>query len=161
MIVWLLPENYHQATSYVVALVFIMLLKELVELFNIGCFHGNTTNSQLLINIIASSIGLVAMFGLTPVYQVWGLIGALLIAQSVRLILFYNISQHFLSLNYPIFSLLIFTLIGVLWIFVGTLIEGLLSLILVVFSSMLTLLLSGHYLQLFRLPNYFRERATL
>lgn len=161
LIIWLLPEHYHQSASYVLALVFIMLLKELVELFNIGCFHGKTTNSQLLINIIAASIGLLAMFTLTPVYQVWGLIGALSIAQSVRLILFYNVSQHFLTLNYPLFSLLVFALIGILWIFVGTQIEGLFSLLLVICASTVSLLLSGHYLHLFRLPNYNRESATL
>ncbi|WP_022941054.1 lipopolysaccharide biosynthesis protein [Psychromonas hadalis] len=161
LIILLLPDNYHQASLYVVALVFIMLLKELVELFNIGCFHGNTTNSQLLINIIGASIGLLIMFWLTPLYQVWGLISALLIAQSVRLLLFYNISQYYLTLNYPIFSLLIFTLIGALWIFVGTQIEGLFSLLLIVIASMVNMLFSAHYLNLFRLPYYARASVTL
>ena len=161
LIILLLPENYHQASSYVVALVFMMLLKELVELFNIGCFHGKTTNSQLLINIFSSCIGLLAMFWLTPIYQVWGLISALLIAQSVRLILFYNISQYYLKLNYPILNLLMFSLLGCLWIFAGAQLESLLSLSIVIIASIVSLLFCGHYLHLFRLPALSHESVLL
>lgn len=159
LIIWLLPENYHQAGQYVGALVLIMLLKELVELFNIGCFNGRTTNSQLLINIAAAGIGLAAMLWLTPIYQVWGVISALLVAQSLRLLLFYHVSQHFMALNYPIINLLLFAAIALSWLLIGTQIEGVVSLALVVLAAIISLLLSAHYLNLLRLP--IAQRSSL
>ncbi|MEH6454047.1 MAG: oligosaccharide flippase family protein, partial [Psychromonas sp.] len=94
LINWLLPETYIHAAQYVQGLVFIMLLKELVELFNIGCFSGKTTNSQFIINLVAAIIGISLMLLLTPEYKVWGVIYSLIIAQFIRLVLFYKVSQH-------------------------------------------------------------------
>jgi O-antigen/teichoic acid export membrane protein len=161
LIIWLLPENYHQASIYVLAIVLVYLFKELVELFNIGCFNGNTTNSQLIINIIGACVGLFAMLWLTPLYQVWGLIGALLLAQVIRFTLFYKVSQYYLPLDYPIINLLIFTLVAALWLFIGTQINGLLSLLVTLVVSMMCLLFCAHYLHLFRLPRFSREQVSL
>ncbi len=161
LIIALLPDNYHQASAYVLAIVLVYLFKELVELFNIGCFHGSTTNSQLIINIIGASVGLFAMLWLTPLYQVWGLIGALLLAQVIRFILFYKVSQYYLPLDYPIINLLIFALVAALWLFVGTQINGLLSLFFTLIASMICLLFCAHYLHLFRLPRFSGEQVSL
>lgn len=121
LIEYLLPKSYQQAGQYAIALIWIMLLKELVELFNIGCFNGKTTNTQLIINSIATAVGLTLMLSLTSTYAVWGVIFSLFIAQLIRLVLFYHASQHFLKLNYPIYPLLILANVGVIWIWLSSL----------------------------------------
>jgi len=152
LIHYLLPESYQQASQYVVAVVLIMLLKELVELYNIGCFNGNTTSSQLVINIVGAVVGLVAMFWLTPLYSVWGIICALLIAQLVRLVLFYKVSQHFLPLNYPVRALLVFTLFSTLWLLAGSQINGLIQSIMFMTVATICLLMVAQHLKLIVLP---------
>jgi len=152
LIDWLLPASYQQATHYVVAIVLIMLLKELVELFNIGCFNGNTTSSQLIINVIGAVIGVSAMLWLTPQYQVWGVIFALLGAQFMRLLLFYRVSQHFLPLRYPLRALLLLTLLCAGWLLIGSQIEGVVHAALATIGAMLSLLVIAHYLKLINLP---------
>lgn len=160
LITWLLPDTYQQAGQYVVALVLVMLLKELVELFNIGCFNGETTTSQLIINVIASIIGITAMLLLTPQHHVWGIIFALLLAQSVRLFLFYKISQYFLPLNYPIHALLILVVISTLWLLLGSQINGAVPTIIAMFFATLTLLFSAQLLKLINLPFICTKKVT-
>ena len=152
LIIFLLPESYQQAAHYVIAIALVMLLKELVELFNIGCFNGNTTSSQLIINIIAALIGFSAMLWLAPQYQVWGIIFSLLLAQLIRLLLFYNVSQHFLPLNYPLRELLTLTLLGGLWLLLGLQINALIQSIIIMLVAVTSLLFVAHYLKLIKLP---------
>lgn len=160
LINWLLPESYHQASQYVVAIVIVMLLKELVELFNIGCFNGNTTSSQLIINVIAAVVGIIAMLWLTPIYHVWGIIGALLLAQLLRLVLFYRISQHFLPLVYPIRAMLVITVLSALWLLFSLQINSLLYAIAAVFSATLSLIVVAQYLKLMDLKKQFSRKAS-
>ncbi|MFT6984555.1 MAG: O-antigen/teichoic acid export membrane protein [Psychromonas sp.] len=154
----LLPASYTQAGQYALGLVLVMLLKELVELFNIGCFTGKTTSSQFIINLFSALVGITGMLLLTPEYQVWGIILSLLIAQSLRLLLFYQVSQYFLALNYPIRDLLKLATLAIFWIALGTQITHLGQLSLVVISAAITLLATAHYLQLLTLPFTFRQK---
>lgn len=164
LIAFLLPEGYQQATQYVVAIVLIMLLKELVELFNIGCFNGETTSSQLIINVIAATAGIAAMLYFTPLYQVWGVIGALLLAQTLRLVMFYYVSQHFLKLDYPTHKLLLIILASTLWLIVATQFivpHQLIASILVMIMALLSLLFFAQQLNLLNLntsPNLSEAR---
>lgn len=160
LINWLLPESYHQASQYVIAIVIVMLLKELVELFNIGCFNGNTTSSQLVINVIASIIGIIAMLWLTPLYQVWGIISSLLLAQLLRLILFYCVSQHFLPLIYPMRSLLTLTTLSALWLLLGLQISTFFHSISAVFGATLSLIILAQYLKLIKLSKPFSRKVS-
>ena len=159
LINWLLPESYHQASQYVVAITIVMLLKELVELFNIGCFNGKTTSSQLIINVISALIGISAMLWLTPQYQVWGIIFSLLFAQLIRLVLFYRVSQHFLPLKYPIYSLLILTILSGIWLLLGAYVNTFGQSISVLFFAFLSLLFIAHYLKLINLANQFNQKV--
>lgn len=160
LINWLLPESYHQASQYVVAIVIVMLLKELVELFNIGCFNGNTTSSQLIINVIAAIVGIIAMLWLTPIYHVWGIIASLLLAQLLRLVLFYRVSQHFLPLVYPIRAMLVITVLSALWLLFSLQINSLLYAIAAVFSATLSLIVVAQYLKLMDLKKQFSRKAS-
>jgi len=160
LINWLLPEGYQQATHYVVAIALVMLLKELVELFNIGCFHGSTTSSQLVINIIGAIIGVSAMLWLTPLYQVWGVIFSLLLAQSVRLILFYKVSQHFLPLDYPLRTLFLLTLFSAGWLAFGSQIDSFGQSVLATSGAMVSLFASAYYLKLINLPAQLSRKVA-
>ncbi|GLS91284.1 sugar translocase [Psychromonas marina] len=160
LIYWLLPATYHQAAQYVVAIALIMLLKELVELYNIGCFNGETTSSQLIINVVSTIIGISLMLWLTPLYQVWAVIFSLLMAQLIRLVLFYQVSQHFLSLAYPIHSLLLLSLLSALWLLVGAQVTGLALSLLVLVCAVVSLLLVAQQLKLISLPNTLLNKVA-
>ena len=160
LIICLLPQSYQQAAQYVVAFALVMLLKELVELFNIGCFNGNTTSSQLIINIIGAVVGLLSMLWLTPQFQVWGIIFSLLIAQFIRLVLFYNVSQHFLPLNYPIRALLLLALLSAIWLLIGSQASGLSQSVLLMLAALGSLLFVAHSLNLITLPTQFITKVN-
>lgn len=152
LIIYLLPAEYQQAAHYVVAIAVIMLFKELVELFNIGCFTGSTTSSQLVINIIGAVIGVSAMLMFAPEYQVWGVIASLLLAQLIRLILFYRVSQHFLPLHYPLSTLLLLTVVSALWLLLGTQVSSLLESIVMMIVAVASLMVISLRLKLINLP---------
>jgi len=160
LIDWLLPESYQQATYYVVAIALVMLIKELVELYNIGCFNGNTTSSQLVINIIGATIGVTAMLFFTPQYQVWGVIFSLLFAQLIRLILFYKVSQHFLPLNYPLYKLCLLTFFSALWLLLGSQIDSFAHSIIATVCAIISLLVISHYLKLINLPAQLSRKVA-
>jgi O-antigen/teichoic acid export membrane protein len=152
MINTLLPDTYQSASQYVLGLVIVMLLRELVELFNIGCFIGKTTNSQLAINVIAAIVGVTAMLLLTPIYQVWGVIFSLLLAQSIRLILFYRVSQYFLRLNYSLTALLALSSITIFWLLLSTQITQIGPLLLLLTIATANLLISAQALNIINIP---------
>ena len=160
LINWLLPDTYINAGQYAVGLALVMLLRELVELFNIGCFTGKTTFTQLVINSIGAVTGVVCMIWLTPIYAVWGIITSLLIAQAIRLTLFYIASQHFLPLPYPVSPLLILLISSMSTLFIGTQINSaVLILFLMIISSSL-LLLTAHLFKLIPLPLILAKDAS-
>lgn len=160
LINWLLPESYTHAGEYALGLVLIMLLKELSELFNIGCFAGKTTASQFIINLAGAIIGITAMLLLTPVYQVWGVILSLLLAQFVRLLLFYKTSQYFLPLNYPVLPLLALATLSLIWLLLGSQVSDPGQLILLAFVATASLLAAAQSLKLINLPLHIRRKAT-
>ena len=120
LITWLMPDSYAMSAQYVAGLVLVMLLKELTELVNIGCFIGKTTLTQMLINIIGAIVGILCMLWWTPANGVWGVIFALLVAQSLRLLLFYYASQRVLPMPYPTRSLALLTGICIGLLMLGT-----------------------------------------
>lgn len=119
LISWLLPESYALAGHYAIALVVVMMLKEMADLINVGCFIGKTTGSQFAINTISAICGVSAMLYWIPEYAVWGVIGALIMARGLRLLLFIATSQHYLPLPYPIRSLVLVTAITLVTLTLG------------------------------------------
>ncbi|MCP3870941.1 MAG: oligosaccharide flippase family protein [Gammaproteobacteria bacterium] len=120
LIDWMLPGSYAMAGQYTLVLVLVMAFKEIAELINLGCFTGKTTRTQLVINIIGASGGILGMFWWTPEHAVWGVILALLLAQGIRVVLFFIASQHFLPLPYPTRSLLLLATLGIGWLTLGS-----------------------------------------
>ncbi len=150
LIAWLLPDSYAISAHYVIGLVIAMAFKEIADLVNIGCFTGETTASQLVINVFAVTIGVSTMLLLTTDYVVWGIIYGLIAAQATRLILFFFMSQHFLPLSYPKLPLLFLGCFSVVLIVLGGMTSTLVFQITALLMS--TLLLSVAAVMLKLLP---------
>jgi O-antigen/teichoic acid export membrane protein len=158
LINWLLPENYASSAQYVVGLVFVMLLKEISDLVNIGCFNGKTTGTQLFINSTGSAVGIVCMFWWTPLYAVWGIIFSLIFAQALRVLMFFIASQYFLPLNYPLRSLVLFTTISAGWIILGIQTITVTQQLLTIFAATITLLSAVIFLKLIPIPALMKKK---
>ena len=116
LIDWLMPDSYALAAQYVAGLVLAMTLRELTELIDIGCFTRRSTWSQLWINLGCTLLGLVLMLYLIASLAVWGVIGALIVAQLARLLLFFGFSQHYQRLDYPLFPIALLITEALAWV---------------------------------------------
>jgi len=152
LITWLLPDSYAMAGQYVLGLVLIMLLREMVELFKLGCFTGKTTSAQLIINTIASAVGIAAMLLWAPVYAVWGVIFALILAQALRLLLFFIAGQYFLPLPFDLRSLSLISGITIFWIGVGTQISITWQTLLIMLIAVISLIATALLCKLVSIP---------
>lgn len=104
------PHEYHNAMDYIIWICGFMLIKELTELYSIGCFIGNSTKTQFVINLTSSLVAIFLMMILSNYYFVYGVIGSLILSQLLRFVLFYLSSQSILKITYPIRKLLYFSL---------------------------------------------------
>ncbi|MGF1762261.1 lipopolysaccharide biosynthesis protein [Aliivibrio kagoshimensis] len=144
VIAWLFPPQYALAADFIPLFLLIMLFKEATELVNIGCFCQHSTTHQFYINLSASLCGSSLMWvsaawiasdALSVVY--WVLVG-LLVAQCMRVMLFYYFSQRFLPLPYPLRRVVIASLLGISFIMYTPHIEAM-SMVLIFSLSLLTL----------------------
>lgn len=99
---WFMPENYHAAKDMVVVLVIIFAIKELNELINMGALIKQETKKILVINCFATVIGVALIIVLTPKYKVNGVLFALMIAQSIRTLSTYWLSQRCFSFPFAL-----------------------------------------------------------
>lgn len=98
----LMPEEYHQAKLIFIGLLLVVYIKEAVEFINIVCFKNENTNTQFFIDLI-SSLSCAALLLLGAItFGLLGIIAALVITQSMRLVLFYYLGQKSLRIIYPI-----------------------------------------------------------
>ncbi len=111
----LMPSDYVLAAEYARGLVFAMMLRELSELINIGCYLNRTTMTQLWINVVGSVIGLCIMLVSVGSFGVWGVILALVAGQLVRLVLFYTASQKHYPLDYPLLPIALLGSQAIVW----------------------------------------------
>jgi O-antigen/teichoic acid export membrane protein len=114
----LFPPAYHDAMHYVPWLVLVMAIKDSAELLNLGCYTGKTTHAQLLINLAGAVVGVAALLTLVPAWGIWGAVVAMGLAQVLRLLLYFVVSQRLLPLPYPTYGLVLMTLLtlAVLWL---------------------------------------------
>ena len=111
-----LPEGYSESTKYVLGTLSIALMKELSEIGNIGLLYRRKTGTLLAINIVASTVG-VSVAWLLKESGVWGIILALNIAQLLKLILIFALSQRYYFIPYqtrPILFIFSFTALFIL-----------------------------------------------
>jgi len=156
LIAWLLPDSYAISGQYVIGLVIAMAFKEISDLVSIGCFTGETTTSQLLINVTAVSIGIAGMLLWTVDYAVWGIIYGLIAAQTTRVTLFFIVSQYFLPLNYPKLPLLFMACFSIFLISLSGQVSGLFFQVTSLFFNTLLLIITAVFLKL--IPCDFREQ---
>jgi len=100
LIHWLLAPQYHLAIQYVLWLVLAMAFKEVAELVNIGCYCGESTYQQLVVNLISALVGLSIMWMSIENWGIWAVVVALNVAYLIKAILFYLASQRNLPLPY-------------------------------------------------------------
>ena len=124
----------------------------LAELLNLGCFTGKTTGTQLGINLIASLAGFAGMWLLIPDHGVWGLIGALLGAQALRVILFTFASQRYLPLPFPAYAILAFGCMSLCWLIAGSMLSSIIQQLLLVVTAMVSMLATALALKLIPAP---------
>ena len=149
---FLLPANFEVAADYAIVMVLVMALRELAELLNLGCFTGKTTGTQLGINLIASLAGFAGMWLLIPDHGVWGLIGALLGAQALRVILFTFASQRYLPLPFPAYAILAFGCMSLCWLIAGSMLSSIIQQLLLVVTAMVSMLATALALKLIPAP---------
>lgn len=100
LIQFIMPAGYHGAYFYLLGLLVAVGLREITEFVNIGCFKGDSTRVQLLINILSTAIGCMLMISLTRYFDVWGLVLSLVIAYLLRFYLFYFFSQRVVRIHF-------------------------------------------------------------
>jgi len=118
-ITYLTPPAYHAACEYVVWLVLIFAIKNCTDLFNIGCYAGNSSHVQMLIELGIAATGLMGYVVLVPHYGIPGAIVTLIGANLLRFALFFYFSQRALSLPYPMKRLLLLALVCILALLLG------------------------------------------
>ncbi|MUL10755.1 lipopolysaccharide biosynthesis protein [Aliivibrio fischeri] len=111
LIDWLMPTTYQSAKHIAVALIIVSAIKELNELINIGVLAKKKTNALLWINGVATIIGVALIVMLTPIYGVSGVLVSLIIAQLLRVIATFILSQRYHNLPYSMGKLVVIFLI--------------------------------------------------
>ena len=128
-------------------------------MLNLGCFAGNTTRAQVVINAISGAAGLILMLWLTPLYAVWGVASALLAAQFLRLVLFYYVGQRLFHIPYPLGRGLVLTAAAVAWISIGMMIDVSVWLrCLLTLLAPASMLLLAIQLELIKIPDSIKKR---
>ncbi|MFY2508775.1 lipopolysaccharide biosynthesis protein [Vibrio pectenicida] len=109
-----LPSTYHAASQLVVICIIIMLLKEMVELLNIGVLYAKKTNYLFYINVFATSIALSLAWTLKDT-GVPAILLCLCLGQLIRLILVAYFSESLHSMPYKVKALLSIVLVSLLF----------------------------------------------
>lgn len=119
LITWLTPQSYHGASQWIPPLVLAMALRNVSDLLNLGCFSGERSHSQMIINLGTSLAGLLLFALLIPPYGVAGVVWSLLLIYGGRALAFYLVSQRLLWLPYRLSPLLASALVGLLLVGAG------------------------------------------
>jgi len=96
----LTPVEYHGAIEILPWLLLCTLLKILADLLNLGCFVEKNSQTQMNINLVTCGIGALFLAVLVPKFMVVGALMSLIVANSIRMALFYYFSQKKLYLPY-------------------------------------------------------------
>ncbi len=100
LLMLLLPESYHAAGGITVALLAINAIKNAGDYMNLGCFSGNSSQSQMWIHIGCAVFAIAGYFWFVPQYGLWAVVTILGSVYLLRLMLLYVVSQSIQPLNY-------------------------------------------------------------
>lgn len=101
-----LPESYSDASLYLIFPLSCAVMKETSELVNIGLLYRQQSQRLLYINIQSLCIGAILVVLLWN-YSIWGILIALLVAQSYKLYSVYTTSQSLYPLNYKLLPIIV------------------------------------------------------
>ena len=96
----ILPQSYHLAATVVVWLALVNAIKNAGDLMNLGCFSGDSSQAQMWIQWLCALVAITGYFWLVEDYGIRGAVAVLLLVYSLRLLLFYIISQRRVWLPY-------------------------------------------------------------
>jgi O-antigen/teichoic acid export membrane protein len=93
-------DSYDGALIYLPALALIFAVKQIAELANLGCYIGRTTWNVMAIDLFSAAVSITCLIFLGKLWSINGVIASLLIAQTIRFLAFYYVSQQVLHLSY-------------------------------------------------------------
>ncbi|MEZ8009799.1 MULTISPECIES: lipopolysaccharide biosynthesis protein [Vibrio] len=96
----ILPSSYQYAGTIVVALLAIGVIKNAGDYLNLGCFSGDSSQSQMWIQGGCAILATIGYLVVTPIYGVWAVVVVLCGTYAVRLSLLYIVSQKMEYLPY-------------------------------------------------------------
>lgn len=99
-ILLVLPPEYHLAASVVIWLALINAVKNAGDLMNLGCFSGESSQTQMWVQWFCALLAVSGYLMFIPAYGIMAAVWVLAIVYLVRLLLFYLFSQHYLPLPY-------------------------------------------------------------
>lgn len=95
-----LPQEYENAGVIAISLIAIYMIKNAGDMMNLGCYSGDSSQSQMWIQCSSAALAVLGYFVLAPIFGLWGIIFVLGSAYLLRLILFFNVSQALEKLPY-------------------------------------------------------------
>jgi len=98
----LTPVGYHSAINILPWLLLCNLLKMLTDLLNLGCFIDKNSKTQMNINLLSCGFGAILLITHIPTYGIEGALFSLIVANIVRMLLFYHYSQKRIYLPYKL-----------------------------------------------------------
>lgn len=155
----LLPEDYSDAKQYIFFLILIVMLKESGELLNLGCFIEDITTLQFVVNTIAALTAIVSMLVFSPVYGIYGVIGALIAAQVLRVTLYLYFSQKIFYLPYRYSAIAGFIMVSTVIMLLGLQLDSVWIKALYAIPASILLVFTGIYLNVF--PQVYPKLAAM
>lgn len=100
LIHFLTPSEFHSASVFLPWLLLCTLFKLIAELLNLGCYVDKNSQVQMHINLVSCAIGACLLVLLVPKFMVIGAVASLLVANFLRMTLFFYYSQKRIYLPY-------------------------------------------------------------
>ncbi len=106
-----IDNKYHAALVYLPWLLVFLVVKQITDLINMGCYVNKSTVNVMYIDFATAALALILCYILSGPYQVFGVLYALIAAQIFRAITFYIFSQRVLPLKFAWYKLFLLAVI--------------------------------------------------
>lgn len=138
----LTPAVYHGACQYLPWLSMMWAMKNVADLFNLGCFTQQSTHQVLAIECTCAVLVIIGYYYLIPLWGIAGAIFAMYAAYLLRFLLFFYCSQRILYLPYPLLKLTTIFLLCIFSIYVGAQFDSIIGqlTLAIVLSGIITLI---------------------
>lgn len=103
---FVLPAHYHGHDEWLVLLILVVAIRHHSDILNIGCYMHKNGVYVSVVNLLTACLGLTLLYFLVPRFAVEGVLAALAIMQSFKLVCFYILSQHLEPLQLDFFAVI-------------------------------------------------------